>query len=896
MSLSNIVGKTLDQVSAYDIAVNSILTNQIDTQSIIISNNIPITSGVPYVLVQNQTYGNIMQQAVSSGMGPTGPTGQSGQDFIYSANYWVDPVNGSNTNLGSIGSPFLTITYALSQMNNSGQTLQLMTGIYNENVTVTNLNIDILGSANSGVVALNGTWIFNLPSSACRVSRCQFGGSVTHEGAGMLYLTQCNMNTSASFLDTSTGYFQALSCDWGSAISIHLNGAHEYNFFSGQQTNLTVNNSSALVVVQSALDCAIINVTAGTLVIKESFISSSAPTTNAITAASGAIVEIVNSNIITPAGSIARVDYSSGSFYSFQNVTYDLPNSILAGSNLAPVAHFDNISLDSTIGTTTGNPNCLVQGPNGVIMNQSLSSGFGPTGPTGANGSIGATGATGSNGSIGSTGQTGPTGANGSIGATGATGSTGANGSIGATGATGETGSIGATGATGPTGANGIVGSTGSTGPTGSNGSIGVTGATGSTGANGSIGSTGATGPTGANGSIGSTGATGPTGANGIVGSTGATGPTGANGSIGATGATGATGSTGSAGSLNAWALLGNAGTSASTNYVGTSDNTNLVLATDAKAKISLVLNTLGSYQTLHLPTTSLYMGDANGLNATGASNTSFGISNSSALTSGSGNSIFGYQAGLGLTTESNNIAFGYGALGSLTGGGDNIGIGLNAILAGTGCNDCVGIGENTLFATTGNANIGIGTYALNACTSGDHNIGIGGYGYNGSNITTGAQNIMIGNGGLSGDTGAIKIGTSGFHTSCAIQGIYGVTSAGATACEINSSGVLGTVISSERYKHEIENIDDYSSDLFKLRPVKFKYNLDVDKTQTQQYGLIAEEVEKVFKDSILYKDGQVETVIYKNMNIFMLNEMIKMKNQIEKLSDELNELKNKNI
>jgi hypothetical protein len=73
----------------------------------------------------------------------------------------------------------------------------------------------------------------------------------------------------------------------------------------------------------------------------------------------------------------------------------------------------------------------------------------------------------------------------------------------------------------------------------------------------------------------------------------------------------------------------------------------------------------------------------------------------------------------------------------------------------------------------------------------------------------------------------------------------------------VNSSGRLGIVMSSARYKHDIRNMGGASIKLMELRPVTFRYNSDP--TGTLQYGLVAEEVAKVYPELVVYgSKGQV--------------------------------------
>ncbi len=159
-------------------------------------------------------------------------------------------------------------------------------------------------------------------------------------------------------------------------------------------------------------------------------------------------------------------------------------------------------------------------------------------------------GATGPQGDQGDLGATGPAGTDGADGATGADGSQGATGDTGATGATGpqgpkgNTGSLGATGSQGPRGSKGNTGSRGSTGATGQQGIQGESGEYGLTGLQGETGLTGPNGNTGETGKNGSDGSIGPMG---LQGDTGEQGSIGEQGPPGETGLQGETGSQGEA-------------------------------------------------------------------------------------------------------------------------------------------------------------------------------------------------------------------------------------------------------------------------------------------------------------------------------------------------------------
>ena len=76
----------------------------------------------------------------------------------------------------------------------------------------------------------------------------------------------------------------------------------------------------------------------------------------------------------------------------------------------------------------------------------------------------------------------------------------------------------------------------------------------------------------------------------------------------------------------------------------------------------------------------------------------------------------------------------------------------------------------------------------------------------------------------------------------------------------------------------------DSTAGLMKLRPVTFLYKPDYDQGErTLQYGLIAEEVARVYPELVAYdKDGQPYTVRYQYLSTMLLNEMQKQYRRAE--------------
>jgi Chaperone of endosialidase len=91
------------------------------------------------------------------------------------------------------------------------------------------------------------------------------------------------------------------------------------------------------------------------------------------------------------------------------------------------------------------------------------------------------------------------------------------------------------------------------------------------------------------------------------------------------------------------------------------------------------------------------------------------------------------------------------------------------------------------------------------------------------------------------------------------------------------TTGLLGHLGSSRRYKEEIKSMDNASQALFALKPVTFRYKKDIDQSQSLDYGLIAEDVAQVDPNlAIRDRNGQIESVRYSAINAMLLNEFLK--------------------
>ncbi|HSS15553.1 MAG TPA: tail fiber domain-containing protein [Candidatus Dormibacteraeota bacterium] len=87
--------------------------------------------------------------------------------------------------------------------------------------------------------------------------------------------------------------------------------------------------------------------------------------------------------------------------------------------------------------------------------------------------------------------------------------------------------------------------------------------------------------------------------------------------------------------------------------------------------------------------------------------------------------------------------------------------------------------------------------------------------------------------------------------------------------------------------------MDKASEALFGLKPVAFRYKKEIDATGTSQFGLVAEEVEKVNRDLVVRdKEGKPYTVRYDAVNAMLLNEFLKEHRKVQEQEKTIAELK----
>jgi hypothetical protein len=297
--------------------------------------------------------------------------------------------------------------------------------------------------------------------------------------------------------------------------------------------------------------------------------------------------------------------------------------------------------------------------------------------------------------------------------------------------------------------------------------------------------------------------------------------------------------------------------------------------------------------------TNNAFFGGAAGFgNLSGSYNVAMGIQALQTNTTSSYNTALGYQAGQKITGQF-NVAIGALSIQSATAyGNTNTGVGVYALTALAGGNGNSSLGYGALSAVNdGSGNIAIGYIAGNAITYGEHNLCLGyAAGANGTNLTTGNYNVLIGNnthGSASGNSGELVIASGNNYAG---KGSYtGYISADSGSIYQGSNSSSWSTTSDQRLK---KNIVDNNVGLEKIAQIQvrnFEYRTEdevtelpknqVIKKEGVQLGVIAQELQAILPDCVKTESTGV-------MGLNTDNIMWHMINAIKELSAEVNALK----
>ncbi|MGV3695738.1 tail fiber domain-containing protein [Flavobacterium sp.] len=162
------------------------------------------------------------------------------------------------------------------------------------------------------------------------------------------------------------------------------------------------------------------------------------------------------------------------------------------------------------------------------------------------------------------------------------------------------------------------------------------------------------------------------------------------------------------------WGLTGNSGTSSSTNFLGTTDDVDLVFKR-FNTRAGLI----------------------------GSTNTSLGLAALNPASTGTNNTAIGSGSLDTNTTGFDNVAVGYNALTTNTGGDHNTAIGVASLVTNSNGDHNTAVGRSALFDNTASNNTAVGYNALNNVTTGTNNTAVGASAFTGFN--SGSNNTSIG-------------------------------------------------------------------------------------------------------------------------------------------------------
>jgi hypothetical protein len=149
-------------------------------------------------------------------------------------------------------------------------------------------------------------------------------------------------------------------------------------------------------------------------------------------------------------------------------------------------------------------------------------------------------------------------------------------------------------------------------------------------------------------------------------------------------------------------------------------------------------------------------------------------------------------------------------------------------------------------------------------------------------------NNVYLANNGNSADANTIRIGSN--QTRIFLAGIRNNPSTGFNVL-VDADGKLGTPApSSRRFKKDIRTLPRFSRRVMGLRPVSFHYRKGAD--GTLHFGLIAEEVAKLFPTLVMYGKGhRPDGVHYEQLPTLLLAQVQGQQQRIRALQRRLSRL-----
>jgi hypothetical protein len=295
--------------------------------------------------------------------GATGVTGATGPDFAgYDKVIYVSAADGSDsTGNGDLTKPVATITYGLSLVTATRNTLIVYPGTYIENPTLPSFAGINISAANIESLGNSATFIQGTLTIGSAATNATLNGlsinTLDVTGTANAYVNNCAVQLATNKSSSGNLFVRGARNLQTSTISVTANG--QTRFDEGLAVGIpTINSAFAIVTFRNIANIGTVTNTNGFTFIVDSSVFSSA--TYPVTSAAGQL-SMFNSQTFNPAGTATQPVSITGGTYSIINSPINYATSVFTGSTELGVSSafgsifVDGIAINNGAGTGTGN-------------------------------------------------------------------------------------------------------------------------------------------------------------------------------------------------------------------------------------------------------------------------------------------------------------------------------------------------------------------------------------------------------------------------------------------------------------------------------------------------------------------------------------------------------------
>jgi hypothetical protein len=289
--------------------------------------------------------------------------------YAYQRLYFVDPANGDDTRTGaSIEMPLDSIAGALALIGNGSGTVVLMPGqtygLPNTATTINNVSFVSFGGDRSGISPVLTTaagYNWQTSTGSLRFVGINFSGAGAHTfRGGSFYFDRC---TNGGTMNLRGAYHESSNCQFnnaGSTITVGQSTQTSATIATFANNCLvaglsTVGASATFPTVVSVQDSTSLTTPSwgaySTVTVRASSVYAASVGGNSMGAAANATVALHNTQHLDPVGTLAKVNFLPGSFYSLNSCSLDYSGSTLQGTNIGNISYFDDIFVANGVPT-----------------------------------------------------------------------------------------------------------------------------------------------------------------------------------------------------------------------------------------------------------------------------------------------------------------------------------------------------------------------------------------------------------------------------------------------------------------------------------------------------------------------------------------------------------------